>query len=401
MVRHKWPKRNDLDCTGHFATATNPPASPARPGWARRTFQALVRPAPSGPGNRVESLDMLRGLMALAVAFYHFTIWYPVFQPGRFMAYTAAKAGHYGVEGFFIISGFCFFHIYRAGHFDARGLRDFHIKRFLRIAPLYYLAVALNVALGLTVGPSPTPRMLLENATLTFGLFHPNHSLVLGGWSIGIEYVFYMVFPLLAWAAARYRPFLALVALVMILLSVPYTLYLVPEAAMAGDMKFHTYVQLANHGFLFFLGGLVAQARGRIGWRFTRLSFLVLAGVLTVIFSRYIRNFYDHFVVMEGPPRYAFAALCLGMVVLFAFRDFPPSPLKRAGIFLGDISYSVYLIHPFAQVLLQALLPGTLSPVIGFGLGLALTLGLATLTHRWLERPAMALGKRLTRYSTA
>ena len=63
---------------------------------------------------------MLRGLMALAVAFYHFTIWYPVFTPGRFMAYTAAKAGHYGVEGFFIISGFCFFHIYRPGQLPGR-----------------------------------------------------------------------------------------------------------------------------------------------------------------------------------------------------------------------------------------------------------------------------------------
>jgi peptidoglycan/LPS O-acetylase OafA/YrhL len=238
--------------------------------------------------------------------------------------------------------------------------------------------------------------MLLENATLTFGLFHPNHSLVLGGWSIGIEYVFYLVFPLLAWAACRFRPFLALAAAATILLSVPYTLWLVPEAAMAGDMKFHTYVQLANHGFLFFLGGLVAQARARTAWRITRPTFLILAVGLGLVFSRYIRNFYDHFVVMEGPPRYAFAALCLGMVALFAFRDFPDSPVKRAGIFLGEVSYSVYLIHPFAQEILLCLAPGGLPPALGFTLGLALTLVLATLTHRWIERPAMDLGKRLT-----
>ena len=337
---------------------------------------------------------MLRGLMALAVAFYHFTIWYPVFQPGRFMAYTAAKAGHYGVEGFFIISGFCFFHIYGPGSFGGRGLRDFHIKRFLRIAPLYYLAVALNVALGLGVGPEVTARMLAENATLTFGLFHPNHSLVLGGWSIGIEYVFYLAFPLLAWAAARWRPFMALAALGLLALSLRCTLVLVPEADMAGDMKFHTYVQLANHAFLFFLGGLVAQARARIPWRFSGLSFAILAGALALVFSRYIRNFYDHFVVMEGPPRYAFAFLCLGMVALFAFRDFPASPLKRAGLYLGEISYSVYLMHPFAQELLLRLAP--LPPALGFGLGLALTLVLAALTYRCIERPAMAWGRRLT-----
>jgi peptidoglycan/LPS O-acetylase OafA/YrhL len=334
--------------------------------------------------------------MALAVAFYHFTIWYPVFQPGRFMAYTSAKAGHYGVEGFFIISGFCFFHIYGPGSFRGRGLRDFHIKRFLRIAPLYYLAVTLNVVLGNVVGPPHTARMLLENATLTFGLFHPNHSLVLGGWSIGIEYVFYLVFPLLAWAAGRFRPFLLLAALATVLLSVPYTLWLVPAASMVGDMKFHTYVQVANHAYLFFLGGLVAQARARIPWRLGRPAFLVLAAGLGLVFSRYLRNFYDHFVVMEGPQRYAFAALCLGMVALFAFRDFPESRLKRAGIFLGEISYSVYLIHPFAQEILLRLAPWGLPPALGFSLGLLLTMVLATLTHRWVERPAMNLGKRLT-----
>ena len=339
---------------------------------------------------------MLRGLMALAVAFYHFTIWYPVFQPGRFMAYTAAKAGHYGVEGFFIISGFCFFHIYRAESFRGNGLGHFHLKRFLRIAPLYYLAVALNLALGLSVGPAPSGRMLLENATLTFGLFHPNHSLVLGGWSIGIEYVFYLVFPLLAWAAGKFRPFLGLAALAMLVLSLRYTLVLVPAASMDGDMKFHTYVQLANHGFLFFLGGLTAQVRGWTRWRLASPAFLVLAAGLGLLFSRYLRNFYDHFVVLEGPPRYAFAFLCLGMVALFAFRDFPPSRLKRAGLFLGEISYSVYLLHPFAQELLLRTLPGGLPPVLGFALGLVLTLGLATLTHRWIERPAMDLGRRLT-----
>lgn len=358
-------------------------------------LRALVQPA--AEGRRVESLDMLRGLMALSVAFYHFAMWYPVFTPGRFMAYTSAKAGNYGVEGFFIISGFCFFHIYDAASFRGRGLLDFHIKRFLRIAPLYYLAVALNLLLGTAVGPPATPRMLLENATLTFGLFHPNHSLVLGGWSIGIEYVFYLALPVLVWLAGRFRPFLALAALAMLLASLPYTLYRVPAASMVANMKFHTYVQVMNHGFLFFMGGLAAQARARIPWRLSRPAFLALGAGLALVFSRYLRNFYDHFVIMEGPPRYVFAFLCLGMVVLFAFREFPRSPIKRAGLFLGEISYSVYLLHPFAHEMLERLMPGGLAPGLSFALGLALTLGLASLTYRVIERPAMNLARRMTR----
>lgn len=354
-----------------------------------------MRAGPPPPGGRIESLDILRGLMALAVALYHFTIWYPVFMPGRFFATTSAKVGHYGVEGFFIISGFCFFHLYRDAPPLGARLWPFHLKRFLRIAPLYYLAVALNLALGLAVGPPPSARMLAENATLTFGLFHPNHALVLGGWSIGIEYVFYLAFPALAWAAGRWRPFLALAALATLAASLRYTLDLVPGASQAGDAKFHTYVQVANHAFLFFLGGLVAQVRGRVGARLPRWAFLLLAAALGLAFSRYLRHFYDHFVVMEGPPRYVFAALCLGMVVLFAFRDFPDSPWKRAGVFLGEVSYSVYLMHPFAHELVERFLPGA-APAAGFSLGLGLTLGLAAMTYRWVERPAMAWARRLT-----
>ncbi len=118
--------------------------------------------------------------------------------------------------------------------------------------------------------------------------------------------------------------------------------------------------------------------------------------MLGLAFTRYLRNFYDHFVVMEGSPRYAFAFLCLGVAALFAFRDFPPSALKRAGIFLGAISYSVYLVHPFAREALERLGPEGMAPVLGFTCALALTLLLATLTHRWIERPAMALARRWT-----
>jgi peptidoglycan/LPS O-acetylase OafA/YrhL len=333
--------------------------------------------------------------MALGVAFYHFTIWYPVFEPGRFVAYTAAKIGHYGVEGFFIISGFCFFHLYRDAPPRGAGLWRFHLKRFLRIAPLYYLAAGFSLALGLGAGPAPSPRILLENATLTFGLFHPNHSLVLGGWSIGVEYVFYLAFPVLAWAAGRWRPFLALASVAALLASLPYTLEWVPAAPMAGDAKFHTYVQVANHAFLFFLGGLVAQVRGRVAARLPRWAFLALGALLVLAFSRYLRNFYDHFTVLAGPPRYVFAGLCLGIVALFTFRDFPDSPWKRAGVFLGDVSYSVYLLHPFAHELLERILPGA-GPAAGFSLGLGLTLGLAALSYRWIERPAMAWARRRT-----
>src|SRR5687768_8810778 len=81
---------------------------------------------------RVEALDILRGLMALFVAVYHLGVWTRAFEGGARSAVVVL--GVYSVEGFFLISGFCFFHLYAGQRFDQQELTRFHIKRFFRIA---------------------------------------------------------------------------------------------------------------------------------------------------------------------------------------------------------------------------------------------------------------------------
>lgn len=333
--------------------------------------------------------------MAFAVAVYHFANWYPVFPAGQFAAYTTKKIGAYGVEGFFIISGFCFFYLYGAETLTRRGLWGFHVKRFFRIAPLYYLAVAANLVFGIEAGPQHSARMILENGTFTFGLIHPNHSLVTGGWSIGMEYVFYLAFPLLAWAAARWKPFLALGTLALLALSLPWSFAFVPQAPFEGDMKFHAYVQVANHAFLFLMGGLVAQARLAWKGRVSTPVFLALCVVLLLAFTLKYRNFYDDFDIMAGWARYYFCFVCFAAVGLFAFYDFPASPVRIAGKFMGEVSYSVYLLHPLVHEGMKQVSPAGLGPWTGFFLGLILTIGLSAVTYRVIEKPMMGLGRRL------
>lgn len=346
------------------------------------------------PSGRLHGLDILRGLMALAVAVYHLSIWSRIFESGTRINNVVAILGHYGVEGFFLVSGFCFFHLYGETSWDRGALRRFHIKRFFRIAPLYYLAVALNLALHNPVGPEVTLRMLLENATLTFGLFHPNHALVLGGWSIGIEYVFYMALPLLTWATRR-RIFLYLGAALLIAVAWPWSFGKVQAAPFLGDMKFHTYVQIPNHAFLFLLGGIAADLRRRISGRLSLPWFLGAVGILVLLAWPRGPVFYDHFDAMIGMVRVKYVGICFLALMVFAFYDMPDHVLRRPFIFLGDGSYSVYLLHPFAWMATMVLLPKSIAAGWSFALALALTLGLAGLVYRWIEKPAMGLGRRL------
>jgi exopolysaccharide production protein ExoZ len=346
--------------------------------------------------SRIDSLDLLRGLMALSVAVYHLSIWTGLFPAGSRANNAIAVFGNYGVEGFFVVSGFCFFHLYGEMKLDGPSLKRFHVKRFLRIAPLYYVAVLLSLLLrppfGTTVvGPDASLRMLAENFSLSFGLFHPNHSLVLGGWSIGLEYVFYLAFPLLAFLTRR-KVLLYVLAGAFILLAWPWNFGAVQAALHAGDQKFHTYVQIPNHAFLFLLGGIVAHLRSLTARRLPSWAFLALVLGLFLLALPKGPVFYDHFEVMAGLARAKYAGLCFLTVLAFAFMDLPRSPWTRPLTMLGDLSYSVYLLHPFAYLAIHGM---GLGPLQAFALGLAITLCLATASYRWLEKPAMEMGRRV------
>lgn len=329
--------------------------------------------------------------MALAVVVYHTSLWTELFTPAGSATTMLAKLGIYGVQGFFVISGFCFFHLYGAAVFEGPALKTFFLKRWMRLAPLFFLVVGLNLLFHQKAGPDPSVRMLAENLSLSFGFFHPNHALAVGGWSIGVEAVFYAALPLLIVFTRRHKGFLYLFAALLIWASLPWSLHRVPEAEPWN--RFHAYVQVANHAFLFLLGGILAHLRSRTAFRLRPLTFalsLLLLGGIT--FSLH-RGFYDHFDIMAGAARYQFSALCVAVVGCFAFMDMQESTGIHPLVVLGDLSYGTYLLHPLANALLLWAGVGKQGWPM-FSLGLLLTLVFAYGSHHFIEKPAMALARR-------
>jgi peptidoglycan/LPS O-acetylase OafA/YrhL len=68
---------------------------------------------------------------------------------------------------------------------------------------------------------------------------------------------------------------------------------------------------------------------------------------------------------------------------------------------LGDLSYSVYLLHPFASLVATSLIAVQSSPRLAFAFGLSLTIVFAALGRYLVEQPAIHWGKRLTRTDAA
>jgi len=283
--------------------------------------------------------------------------------------------------------------LYGGLRFDARALSRFYIKRFSRIAPVFYLALGLHLLLRQSVGQLSAAR-LAQNLTLSFGLFHPNHAMVPGGWSIGIEYVFYLAFPWLAWWLRR-RDVLYIATVALIALAVVHG----PggDAPQSVWAAFNRYVELPNHVFLFLLGGVIADLRRSAHVRCS--TWLVLVALLAVVslLAREQELFQDHFAVMLGLARARYLAACFVVTLVFAFYDLGNGRIQRLLRWLGDHSYSVYLLHPLASLVVGALVSVQHAPGRAFALALMLTLGLAALTRYLVEQPAIALGKRMTR----
>ena len=182
---------------------------------------------------------------------------------------------------------------------------------------------------------------------------------------------------------------------IFILLARHYTFGAVQAASHAGDQKFHTYVQIPNHAFLFLLGGIIAHLRSLTAWRLKLWWFLPALATLLWYVRPVGQPFYDHFEIMAGDPRVKYATACAVVVLLFAFFQLPRHVSTKPLVLLGDASYSVYLLHPFAFAAVQFAMKGRWGRASLFWISLTLTLVLATLVYRGMEKPAIRLGRRI------
>jgi peptidoglycan/LPS O-acetylase OafA/YrhL len=168
----------------------------------------------NAPAERVLGWDLLRGVGALMVAFYHLSYWLGLAE--------LPALGTYGVYLFFVLSGASLAYVYPAERVrDADGILRFLATRWLRLAPLYLLLCVVFIAMlsvhnGQLV--NRLPLRLALNATFAFGLWDPAlWALLIGGWTLGIEFVYYLFFP---WVARvlrhRWASLLVLGALVVL-----------------------------------------------------------------------------------------------------------------------------------------------------------------------------------------
>lgn len=326
------------------------------------------------------ALHLVRGLCAVGVAAYHYLDWeYGI---------SIESAGAFLVYVFFTLSALTMM-IAHAEHFENSitfpQLMAFYRKRAARILPLLafvaILAPGYGVILsGATVSPEMLARTYLTASTL-MGLQMPGFtSGVVAAWSLGIEAVFYLVFPVLALMAKNVSLRVLLVATALLVIGQQCAIVLI-----AGDEGSAFWFRYANPlvfapffaiGIIIFLKPLPERSGGNF-W----LSMMALAAIAGFSLAIPVD-------VYRNPVAYLLLTALTAGAVLAAYSARVPSRATKGGVMLGNISYALYLTHWFAYKGSNWLAPKlgleNLQPILYAGLAAILAYSL----YRFLEVPA-------------
>jgi len=328
-------------------------------------------------GRRLHSLDMLRGLCALGVCVYHYCRWSDI-KISEQMQGVFGLVGTYGVSVFFVLSGYSLAFAYErkfSAGIDSSSLAAYLRRRVGRLAPLFILTVLASILGKLVLGrPTPEPLDIALNLTLLFGFVDPANTPVIGGWSIGIEVVLYVLFPVaLALGARVWWMFLA-----SALLAVSYALSLALSPTLADGWR--TYVEPANHA-IFFLGGMLIHRLNNQGARIGNMAALLLVaftGIVLVFASLGA----SELALVTGWRRLILTTFALVLVAAWAQLEIPKAASTAASL-MGGASYPIYLLHPLVYFAIK----NHLNSVSAIVAAVCLVALLAILVDAYGERP--------------
>lgn len=342
-------------------------------------------------------VESLRAYAAFAIVIFHVIhlTQAPVPKSLEFMKFFFG----FGVPLFFVVSAFSLAYGYEGRLFGNGQLKEFYLRRVMRIAPLYYLAIGTwLLAMAMIGGPPPSARMLALSLTFLFNLTPSTvDGIAPASWSIGVEMLFYLIFPfVLALARTLPRAILATAAFTGVALA-----YAAITTRLELNQSFLVHGLIFNLPYFGF--GLIAfklyqvlDARRGIQVTAAGLALLFSFWLASGPFGRMGWTVSIIYMLCWGAP---FALICLGMA------QRPLAILSNpATEFLGKISFGLYLGHPQLIFVLTRMgvyeriqqLPG--GSGVTFPLAVLVTsaalIPVAWALYVFVERPGIELGRR-------
>lgn len=359
-------------------------------------------------------IDSLRGVAILMVVWVHTTSGIQNLSP---RLKSIGLYGQMGVQLFFLASAYTLCLSLDAYYNKKNWLIIFYLKRFFRIAPLYYLAIGiyfLNAYLihieykhniyFLHVFQNYSLKNIAFNITFLHGFYLPaNNNIVPGGWSIGTEMAFYFIFPVLYLIYKRI--FIALRGNWMLMLIPIHVFVVLVQWQLILFISKNSGLSLKNNDFLYY--NLVNQLSvfliGILYYFFTTYYeikihkyVLIILFIVSIIFS---------FVAFNKFLNVTLVPVFSAVSFLFLFILFKNIRLLNLPILMkiGKLSFSIYIFHflfanaftkGLSKYLFHGLYPNYLLIVCFLGITF-FSVVVANFSNRVIESKGILLGSSL------
>jgi peptidoglycan/LPS O-acetylase OafA/YrhL len=362
--------------------------------------------------NSIEKLayvDVLRGVAILMIITIHTSL--PVSGLSNFVGYID-RYGQMGVQLFFVASAYTLCHSFVSRANEPKPLTSFFIRRFFRIAPLYYLAIVIYFLwepvihiLSIIKLPGSEYNFGSIGANILFVhgfIISANNNIVPGGWSIGTEMAFYALFPIIfalfSWAYRRWG-ILSLYGLVGLSIYLNILVQLTIEHFLS--------VTIVNNGFIYFnlfnqlpvflLGMTIFfHHQDRIPLPGSISAQMIFFGVMTITIAIAIQQ-PEHWLLRIIPT-------CSGISFMLLLNILKESNYSNSFLEqIGRVSYSMYIFHfmfawylvvGMAMLLGKEILP-ELVLIFSVVLVTGFTYSIGKLSQKYIETPGIQLGKLL------
>lgn len=339
---------------------------------------------PKGPPSQTvhrPEIDGLRSIAVLAVVFYHFGV------PGL-------SGGFVGVDVFFVISGFLIGGLLWREHKNTGrlSLGRFFLRRIRRLAPAYFIMafVALIVTSFVLLpfeyrefGKGLIAATVYLSNVLFFrqsGYFDTSsdEKILLHTWSLSVEEQFYIFLPLVFLLFASKPTRLSGVLVVLALASLVGSIVLTPISQTATFYLFPFRAWELLSGVLLAIIGIERNFQWKLGWIWSWLGLVLILGAVCLITPT------------QDFPGWQVIVPVAGTLLLIAGgqQDNLVNRLlsSRAPVFVGLISYSLYLWH-WPVLTLSKYVRGSYASAFETSLWMLLAFVLAILSWRFVEQP--------------
>ena len=326
--------------------------------------------------SRFREIDVLRGLAAGTVLFSHYLPYWNRYLDKN-LVLVPNEYGYFAVKLFFVISGFVIF--MTLDH--CKTVVDFAVSRFSRLYPVYWASILVATSIGAVAFGDPIwLGGIVTNLTM-FQQFLGYPHLDNVYWSLSVELAFYLNAAWIFAIGLHRKP--QWIVLVWLLLASLWALALhAPGEVTAfdlggGDLPRDWFALLFSLDYSpYFALGVLFHSVQRRGWSVSIAVLMALAFLVEVLFASW-----------EG----AAVFLVVGSLFALAVGGLLHFLVSRVTLWLGAVSYSLYLVHRnLGYRLLPWLHDHGLSAALAIGLTLVAALLLATALTYAVERPASA-----------